>query len=93
MQLYSDVNPESSTDQRAHLVVTEALQPGKGRATPDSHSPGVDSGNIAALGRPLHEALSPETALVHLQAEEGQCERTYACRKCAHRGHTGMQLP
>lgn len=50
-----------------HLIVAEPLNAPKGGATPDRHPPGVHCGDVAALGRPLHKALGPEAALVHLQ--------------------------
>ena len=53
-----------------HLLVTEPLDSAKGGTTPDSCSLCVNSGDVAALGRPLHKALCPEATLVYLQKQE-----------------------
>lgn len=55
----------------ADLVVTEPLDAAKGGATPDGHSSGMNCGDIAALGGPLHKAFCPEAALVDLQCSRG----------------------
>ena len=55
-----------------HLLVTEPLDSAKGGTTPDSCSLCVNSGDVAALGRPLHKALRPEAALVDLQKKDIQ---------------------
>ena len=52
-----------------HLLVTEPLDSAKGGTTPDSCSLCVNSGDIAALGRPLHKALCPEASFVNLQKQ------------------------
>lgn len=53
-----------------HLLVTEPLDSAKGGTTPDSCSLCVNSGDVAALGRPLHKALCPEASLVYLQKQD-----------------------
>lgn len=51
---------------QADLVVAEPLDAAKGWATPKGNAPCVHCGDVAALGRPLDKAFSPETALVDL---------------------------
>lgn len=55
----------------AHLVVTKPLDAAEGGAAPNSHPPGVHSGDVAAFRRPLHKAFCPEAAFVNLQRSRG----------------------